>query len=577
MFHGDIVTLTTAGIVIHEKAVRPLGIFDKSRCWGVWAIDPRAPAQPNLIISPFHPRSWPFLIRLHIKLPNKKGSLAKAADLLAKNDLSILFAECITDGFVNATWHVIAESTREAIEALKDVKHQFDNNHRFVRINKDFDDAQAISNAIAAEMFLHVKDIEAVFNTTLAKGGEAHREDSKPLYQKAAVVEHMQKSEHYSPGFDCEAHLDRFEPAPITTHYLPRLAYFAMYGGGWDVPFSFQYHTNSALLRIEESRIFTELECKKIFNPEGDFHCDEKALSLLPLPRPAMATFDNVEKFLRIKPIKQPLLLNKLTLVNVQYEVEKITGEPQRLSAKDSQGLLARICDEFAKANVNLLHVSNKRSLFEYSTETGHISFIADLSAHRYAELKEKIGAINHRIELERSNEGKERISLKHAKLQNVDVYEYPQKKLFVSLHFGHPRDENIREITHGVALSLGFESTVIETHATPATWTVQNQISACDAFLQMLCFRENEDPEEASFSWLDFEYGLAFGKGLPTIRLVDTVRVPYSWWKGHITVNPDQRAKEFRSDVSDTDLTAKIRSAIEELANELARRENEN
>lgn len=575
MFHGDIVTLTTDGIVIHEKAVRPLGIFDKSRCWGVWATDPRDPAQPNLIISPFHPRSWPFLIRLQIRLPNKKGSLAKAADLLAENDLSILFAECITDGFVTATWHVIAESTRDTIEALKDVKHQFDNCHRFVRIEKDFEKAQTIANKIAAEMFLHIKEIAAVFKTNLHEVIEAHRDDGKPLYQRAAVIEHMKNSKNCPPELDCEAHLDRFEPAPITTHYLPRLAYFAMYGGGWEVPFSFQYHTNSALLRIGESRIFTELECKKIFNPESDFHCDEKAFSFLPLPRPAMATFDNVEKFLRVKPIKQPLLLNKLTRVNVQYEVEKITGESQRLSARDSQGLLAKICGEFAKANVNLLHVSNKRSLFEYSTETGLISFIADLSVDRYAELEEKIRSINYRID--RSNEDKGRISLRHAKLQNVDVFEYEQKKLFVSLHFGHPRDKNLREIIGREALSLGFESAVIETHATPATRTVENQISTCDAFLQMLCFRENEDPEEASFSWLDFEYGVAFGKGLPTIRLVDTVRVPYDWWKRYITINPDQRAKEFRSDVSDADLTKTIRSAIEELANELARRENEN
>jgi hypothetical protein len=105
-------------------------------------------------------------------------------------------------------------------------------------------------------------------------------------------------------------------------------------------------------------------------------------------------------------------------------------------------------------------------------------------------------------------------------------------------------------------------------------TKKVVGDIEGCQAFLQLLSFRATDDPEKTSFSWLDFEYGVASGKGIPTIRLVDVVRVSYDWWTQHITINTDQRAKEFRSDVSDTELVEQIRAAIEELARELARRQ---
>jgi hypothetical protein len=91
-----------------------------------------------------------------------------------------------------------------------------------------------------------------------------------------------------------------------------------------------------------------------------------------------------------------------------------------------------------------------------------------------------------------------------------------------------------------------------------------------------MLLFKGSDNPNAMRFSWLDFEYGVASGKGLPSVRLVDVVRVDYDWWQNRITTNPDQRVREFRSDTSVGELTSIIRKAIGELAQELLRRQQE-
>src|ERR671927_1143128 len=107
MFFGDIVTITSNGVLAREKALEPVGIFHDSICWGMWAANPhyphRHPGHPNLIISPFHPSSWPFLVRLRLVLENRKGALADAASLLEQKDLSIVFAECVPTGFTHVT------------------------------------------------------------------------------------------------------------------------------------------------------------------------------------------------------------------------------------------------------------------------------------------------------------------------------------------------------------------------------------------------------------------------------------------------------------------------------------------
>lgn len=186
MLHGDIVTLTSEGIIVYEKALQPLGIFDDSLCWGVVAANPHDVPHygtRNLIISPFHPSSWPYLIRLQIQLRDERGALSGACEFLTKNNLSILFAECTPTGFRHTTFTVIAESTK-VLEELRDEKQNLDKKYPYERIpskgvptnsrkqNEAFTRTRVIANEIVACMYAHAKEIENSLEVLSQKGSK---------------------------------------------------------------------------------------------------------------------------------------------------------------------------------------------------------------------------------------------------------------------------------------------------------------------------------------------------------------------------------------------------------------------
>ncbi|MGA9995819.1 MAG: hypothetical protein WBP93_10410, partial [Pyrinomonadaceae bacterium] len=352
-------------------------------------------------------------------------------------------------------------------------------------------------------------------------------------------------------------HLKKQFPKTATVHYMQRLAYFSLYGGGIDVPFSFKYDANSALLKLEKAEIFPPDGIKIYGEPTKPF-------VLGSFPRSAICIFNSQEKYLRLKPVTSVILDEELTRIEVEYRVEQ--HKQDDTFARTSQGFLHWVGTKLKERNINLLHVANKSTRFEYAIKAGEISFVADVPEQSYTAVKESLEAFNH-------NKPEK---LRAVSVRNVSVHEYPQRRLFVSFHFGHPRQDEIIGIIKSVALERGFEDSIVETYVAPATQTILEKIGGCQAFLQMLLFKGSDNPDTMRFSWLDFEYGVASGKGLPTVRLVDVVRVDYDWWQNRITTNPDQRVREFRSDTSVEELQSIIRKAIGELAQELLRRQQE-
>ena len=74
MQYGDVFELLQDGIRSDPNALQPVGIFGKSQCWAVWLHDAskdRPDPAPHLVISPLHPRFWPFLLRFELKLVRK--------------------------------------------------------------------------------------------------------------------------------------------------------------------------------------------------------------------------------------------------------------------------------------------------------------------------------------------------------------------------------------------------------------------------------------------------------------------------------------------------------------------------
>jgi hypothetical protein len=399
--------------------------------------------------------------------------------------------------------------------------------------------------------FLHSWDSEVgsgLFNFNLEQVIEEMATIDKQM------IDEQKRTTKLRPKEENSRYVNEHFPKTATAYYMQRLAYFSMYGGGMDVPFALRYNANSALLKLERNEVFPPNGIKIYREPEEPF-------PLGSLPKPAISIFNSQEKYLRLKPITSKIVKNTLTQLSVEYRIEDLKS-----ASESSKGLLRLIGTKLKDSKVNLLHVSNKSTRYEYSIKAGIIHFIADVPQQYYKSVEEAIRSINHAKPPE----------LKSVSIRSVKIHEYPRRTLFVSLHFGHPREGDLRRIIDAVAKERGFEQAIVETYVAPATQTILEKIKSCQAFLQLLLFKGEDNPENINFSWLDFEYGVASGRGIPTVRLVDSVRVSYDWWKNRITINPDQRVREFRSDASEKMLTIILRNAVEELAQELLRRQQE-
>jgi nucleoside 2-deoxyribosyltransferase len=701
MSHGDIVTLTKDGIVAHEKSFRSIGIYDQSVCFGMWVGNPYKEFDcdgnelpPQLIVSPFHPFSWASMLRIRILLNNSKGNLHKITKLLSDNHLSILYTECMPSGFGNATWHVVAESTKKKVEELKRKKEAFDREHSHIRTTygggkdcescknepdfKVFEEARSLANEFAFQMLIHsgeirlaLKNLEkaekeikrikrflkgekvTIYEELYEKGeiknqklvGAKFKNEEKTLslsdllnrlnniengkhlrafldeciklkiflkteisvnennskinisdlnklendfnklYESLNELEEIkklkkgvkEKLDEITPTLhDWEAFEDlpdqhflfntrkvlkkmrenkkdwndrgdsyfyRGAYRPIfRVRYQMDMAFFAIYGGGKDVPILLKYDAKRLLLKPYDEQVFVDNEWKDVLN----------------VPIQFIANFDTQSKFIKLIPITKPVIKTKLTNIDISYKVTATKGQV----AEKSKGLLSSVCELLKNININLMHNTNKNTRFEYNSEIGKMSFTADLDYNNSSEV-EKLRAILTTIPQD-----------KYVSIRKIKIFPQPTKKLFLSLHFGHPRDEQIREIVKNVASERGFEAAIVETHVEPVTEKVEAQIKSCDALLQILTFREHENPTATHFNWLDFEYGVAFGVSIPTLRLVDVVRLSFEEWEQKNNINKDQRCHEFRTDVSDEQLACYIRTAIEELDRKLLKKE---
>lgn len=558
MRYSEVLSISSHGILVHRSSMSPIGIYDGSVGHAVWYerpfpdADTRSGVRPeprrvgaDLIVSPFHPSSWPFLVRMRLNLHDEPGALAGAAEWLSQHRFSILHSTCNPVGFRHAVWDVIAEyvgaSTgpdADALRALREKKERFDRRYPFARTAAAgqgiLDELLDLSTEIATFMFSTVGRLKAELNE-VQQSGLAGGTAAIPLYvprryryfdsdRVEAVVE-----DGIGGGGLVREHVRR----PFSVRYLTQIAAFALYGGGVDVPFRLKFDASAAFLQApDDAPLERMLELKN------------------ELPCPSIAVFNARERYLRLRPIRENTLRDALTEIDVDYEFRGTHANTSR----DSRGLLAAICRALEAHTNNLLNVSNKWTNYGYSREEGRISFLGDVAPAEYDKLECAITAEASR-------------SAQDVGIRRVSARKYAEWTLFVSMRFGHPRHDNFVELLDRAARSVGFKATIVTSFTEPITEAVRNKMRSSDAMLQILTLRSTDQPESAHFSWLDFELGLALGEEIPTLRLVDETRVPFDSWMQRLLINRDQWAKPFRSDLGDRELEAQFRTAIAELS----------
>jgi hypothetical protein len=114
MRHGDEVRILVDGPFLRLKSLEPIGISDKSQCWGIWIEkrlregEVRNPADPlDFIISPIHPSLWPFAFRVEAALHSVAGTLKSIATQLNENNVNILFVDQSPAGYTHSIFNAI--------------------------------------------------------------------------------------------------------------------------------------------------------------------------------------------------------------------------------------------------------------------------------------------------------------------------------------------------------------------------------------------------------------------------------------------------------------------------------------
>lgn len=132
---------------------------------------------------------------------------------------------------------------------------------------------------------------------------------------------------------------------------------------------------------------------------------------------------------------------------------------------------------------------------------------------------------------------------------------------------------KDIRKLIEDISKEYGLTPIIVETITKSTTDVVVESIGGCHAFLQVVSLKRGEELERVNFSWLSFEHGVAAGKNLPTVRMVDRVHGKLEEWVKKLNIERDDSLLEFYSDAVSDDLASLIRKDIGQLANELLSR----
>lgn len=139
MRHGDEIRILVDGLSISPKSLEPIGISHRSQCWGIWIekrlregekYDPSVPL--DFIISPIHPRLWPFVFRIEVALQSVRGTLRSLTRHLLENDVNILLLDQSPSGYTHSIFNAICafDLDDEMFKALDDMENKIYNIRR---------------------------------------------------------------------------------------------------------------------------------------------------------------------------------------------------------------------------------------------------------------------------------------------------------------------------------------------------------------------------------------------------------------------------------------------------------------
>lgn len=524
MLYGDLVTLTRGGIQLGSKAMLPVGIFDKSVCWGVWVPDAslkgvKEDQSPHLVVSSLHPRYWPYLLRFELKLNDEVGAMGKAAEVFQFHGLNILSGDSSPSGHHHATWNVVCE----AVEVRRAFEEQIEGLHRRKK-GVDREEIVSLATKLASRMYRTAYEVRKTMNES---PGFLHPR----IRTREPVLLHRVRDmdDKHARGL---ARMDT--PAAVRVRWIQNLPVFAFYGTNTSDPYVFKYDRARSMLRPVEKDGF-----KKVV---------EKAGILEPLTK-AIASIYPEEHHVRLIPIRSKEQLEQWVEVEFSYQA-KFSGtweESSSTSGGTTMGLWADVCRKLTDSKIDLQRVTNKIVHHEPNSEEGVLTLVGR----------------NKDAPLVRSDLDHLRNTLRELPVKDGRTL-FPAPKIsrltletvFISRRMNSHGAELLTEVAEERARFWGLQPVVVGNQGRETlTQVVTRTIGQCAAFLQIITESKEEflnrqkggkgkgTPE---LHWIWYEYGVAAGHNLPVARMVDEAVMPLEKWKQKLRVGIDDILEEF-------------------------------
>ena len=511
MYFGDTVTLLSHGIHVPKDEIAPIGITSGSIAWARWLPDVRAladrsktPRPPHLVLSPFSVGAWPALVRVELRLNDKRGAMASATAVLRNEGLNILDIDGTPSGHHHATLCVVGEALPIRQRADDNV---FTLGNSWRAADRHFGNHQLwkyCCGRLAPEMLRYSASLDAAIRKAdrdqrVAEGEGFLRETfSDPTHSRRGVLySHLELPEDV-------ADIGRTQsPTAVRCTWLQEMAFFWLYHAVRAVDIRLTYDgTRSSFIASAGHDAFAE--------PIRNFAP----------PLKSMVSINSFSKYMRVALADADRWGNTVS-VNIPFRADLASAQGSSI------GFQHEICKAL-ESTYTIRKVAITTSELSDFVETGELRLAVSTTPPRPLSSEDMSDV------LDRIRSSPAAIGPHIAILPSASVRRLQARRLFLSTRYkwlalGDSRHQIIRELamSHGfdlidarqAAQVPGFRHDPSENISVTALRLIQT----CDAVLQIIPAWKRDN-----LQWLLFESGAARALRRPIgvcVECVDSIK----------------------------------------------------
>jgi ribosome-binding factor A len=502
---GEILTLTSDGLMIEPHLVQSIGIYDKSRCWGKIVnniVIKNSELESHFIISTVPYVYWPAIIRIDIRVLNDVKSYLKALEIIKNNDVNIISLRTTHGGITHNDIQVIGEvshllNDKKALE--DDTRSKFRPNLSMLIFGKIYDIEDELEKENIETQFL--------YDTKNSDGGVLYNEDR--INKIKWGFEQPKKNRVF--GYIKEQLIKNIHISWVRT-----LAIYSILDP--QEPFELIYDSQMKKLVVDDKGKNLTRFKEEVFKGKT-------------LPNIVIGTFNPNKYYLRLKPVFNEFEEKKLFKITISYVCEKSIHTKNSICI----GLTYEITKILKSFNINPIKTKSKIVSGKLEEEEGGINMACineDRKIWEPLRLEKEIEA--------RLNKNLKDIKNDKCTITSVKVRSFELFKIFFSMHNSYY--DKYKEEIKKLGKKHGFLPIIVRSNTDQITNKIREEIDQIDALIQILNLNEQEqhmflggnENFVPDIGWLNLEWGAALIKKIPTVRVADITQFSEAQWIEH-------------------------------------------